>query len=222
LTLGYRLEGLAWLEGEERGALAVRFAGRSEAGWEAPQPVSQVGPGSQLALTGATLADGSLLLVWSAFDGEDDEILWSRRQDGVWSAPRPVAAGHSVPDINPAAVALGEGALVAWSRYDGNDYRLQLARFVDGQWSSPRRLGPAGSVLPSFDAFSDRAVLLFRTAQPRAWAVHEVDAAGRSRRRASLVTPNAARPVLEYEGSQVVFRWPAPLEEARLVWEPVP
>ena len=76
---GGRLAGLAWLEGDgERSWPCAPPSGTAKR-WQAPQPVSHPGPGSQLGLTGAVLADGSWLLAWSAFDGTADEIVWSRR-----------------------------------------------------------------------------------------------------------------------------------------------
>ncbi|HXT50156.1 MAG TPA: hypothetical protein VN811_03885, partial [Thermoanaerobaculia bacterium] len=115
------LVGLAWLEGEAADRFAVRAAAWDGGEWSEPQSVAPPGPGSQLALTGTVLADGSWLLAWSAFDGEDDEVVWSlRRGNGRWSAPAPVAAGNAVPDVTPTVRADGDGALLAWTRYDGN------------------------------------------------------------------------------------------------------
>ncbi len=117
-----RLHGMAWLEGDGDRGLSVRAAAWDGERWGAPEAVSRIGPGSQLALTGAVLAKGSWVLAWSAFDGEDDEIVWSRRSaEGRWSPVRPVSEGNSVPDITPTLAAAGDGALIAWSRYDGNE-----------------------------------------------------------------------------------------------------
>ena len=97
-----RLAGLVWLEGDEARRFAVRSARWDGAAWTPPRTVSAAGPGSQLALAAARLADGSWLLAWSAFDGHDDEIVWSRERNGVWSKPRRVDADNGVPDITPA------------------------------------------------------------------------------------------------------------------------
>lgn len=139
------LAGLAWLEGDGLRSLAVRvaeFEGSTPwsdgAAWSAPRDVAPAGAGSQLALAGAVLTDGSWLLVWSGFDGEDDEILFAHRSpDGAWSGPRvlrlPGEGDNQVPDITPAVTALADGgAIVAWSRFHRepggtSSYRLHRA-----------------------------------------------------------------------------------------------
>ena len=102
------LAGLAWLEGQDLRSLAVRFARWDGEGWERPRTIAAPGPGSQLALAAAQLADGSWLLAWSRFDGGDDEVVWSRSAgpDGAsWSPPRRIAADNAVPDVTPALAA---------------------------------------------------------------------------------------------------------------------
>ena len=136
LVDGGRLAGLAWLEGDDDRSFSVRAALWTGQRWQAPERVSFPGPGSQLALTGAVLADGSWLLAWSAFDGHDDEIVWSRRAGSAWQPVKRLYPDNSVPDITPALAATADGgALIAWSRFDGHGYALRMARF-------PRRRRP--------------------------------------------------------------------------------
>src|SRR6266545_231706 len=93
-----RLAGLLWLEGDGRTSLGVRFAEWSGSGWSESRTVSAPGPGSQLALTTARLADGTWIAAWSAFDGSDDEIVWSRPRPGApGSRGRRVRAGPWSP-----------------------------------------------------------------------------------------------------------------------------
>jgi hypothetical protein len=172
LVANGELAGLAWLEGRDLRSLAVRFARWDGEGWERPRTVAAPGPGSQLALAAARLADGSWLLAWSRYDGGDDEVVWSRSADpdGVsWSPPRRLAADNAVPDVTPAlAAAPGGGAVAAWSRYDGEDYRVVTARFDGRRWSAPRVVGPAGSLEPSWErAASGEPALVVRTVLPR-------------------------------------------------------
>ena len=206
------LAGLAWLEGDTDQSLTVRAAAWDGRSWQAAEPVSRPGPGSQLALTGAVLADGSWLLAWSAFDGQDDEIVWALHTRQGWSPVRPVSKGNTVPDITPALTASGDGALIAWSRYDGESYRLHLARFANDGWRGERVAGPPGSLYPTFQSTADNLYLVHLIAFPRSWAVLELDPAGKALRRGTSLSGLAERPVISeaYEGGE------------RLHWEKVP
>ncbi len=218
-----RLAGLAWLEGGDRQSLAVRAAAWDGAGWLEAETVAPPGPGSQLALAGAVLADGTWLLVWSAFDGGDDEILWSRRSRGTWSPPQRLAADNPTPDIAPRLLALGDQALAAWSRYDGGHYRLMLARFSGRGWEAPRAVGPPGSLYPSFHRMGERTLLLYRTARPRTVTVLELDRLARVQRRAVLPDQRAGEPVpTALDGGGIVLAWPPPAGAVRVPWEPLP
>jgi hypothetical protein len=195
-----------------------------------PQIVAPPGPGSQLALTAARLADGSWLLAWSAFDGKDDEIVWARERNGAWSRPQRVAADNTVPDTTPALTAVPGGALLAWSRYDGNDYRVVTSRFRNGKWTRPETAAGAGTFYPTFEPTgSGKPLLLYRTADPQGWEALAVDTAGRPVRRAAVPVASAsaakARPQITETAEGVSFRWPAaagPGAERAAVWERKP
>ncbi len=195
------LQGMAWLEGNGDRLHAVRAAEWNGHAWKAVESVSQPGPGSQIALAGAVLSDGSWLLAWSAYDGEDHEIVWSRRTAQGWSPARPVSKGNAVPDITPALAAAGDGALLAWSRYDGESYRLQIARFDANSWKDERPAAPSGSFHPSFQG----SYLLYRTALPRSWSVLELAPSGKVLRRAAALSALMERPVLS-EDAEGGFR----------------
>jgi acyl-CoA thioesterase I len=197
-----RLAGLVWLEGDDRRSLAVRYAAWNGSGWEEPLPISPAGAGAQLALSAARLADGSWLLAWSAFDGSDDEIVWSRGVGGAWTRPARLT-DNRVPDITPALTAAGGGAVIAWSQLAGDGYRLLAARFRDGRWSEPEVVAPGGSLYPSFEpaAGADRLRLLYRTALPRGWAALELDHDGRPLRLAAVADPAPAAAPRAVSGS---------------------
>jgi hypothetical protein len=218
-----RLAGMAWLEGDGLRSLGVRASAWDGEQWEAPVRIAPPGPGSQLALSGAALADGSWLLVWSAFDGADDEILWSlRAPDGTWSKARRVSADNAVPDITPAVTASANGALVAWSRFDGEGYRLHVARFAGSGWRGERAAAPTGSVHPSFEGSPARPLLLFRSVVPQAWSVLQLDPAGRTLARAT-VPSSLGRPVLVTGAAgDVRLRWPAAAREVAVSFEKTP
>jgi acyl-CoA thioesterase-1 len=208
------LAGLIWLEGDDPRSLAVRYASWNGAAWDEPRLISPAGRGSQLALTAARLADGSWLLAWSAFDGHDDEIVWSRGSAGAWTRPQRLT-DNQVPDITPALAAAGRGALVAWSQLAGDGYRLLVARFGDGRWSEPAAVAPGGSLYPSFEPSSEagRLRLRFRTARPRGWAAIELDTAGRPLRRAEWPDGGAER-----AASWSPWQAPAPPPAAASGW----
>ena len=172
-----RLVGLAWLAGAGVRETAVWASAWSGLDWSQPELVSPVGPGTQIAIDGAVLADGSWLLVWSAYDGNDDEILWSRRVAGRWSVPAVVHEPNETPDITPAVVATGRGALATWNWWDGGTYRVRLARFEDRGWRELEFSSPAGAVDPGLTAEGDGALLLYRTVVPSTWMLQELDSA---------------------------------------------
>jgi hypothetical protein len=222
LVDGGRLAGLAWLEGDGDRSLSVRAAVWTGQGWQLSQNVSYPGPGSQLALTGAVLTDGSWLLAWSAFDGQDDEIVWSRRSGDVWQPVRRLSANNSVPDITPALAATADGgALVAWSRFDGHGYQLRMARFGHQGWSGERAAGPSGSLYPTFVGGADHPRLLYLDASPRGWSVLDLDGQGRAKARASVASA-LPRPVVAFAGNEVRMRWPAQKVNAAATLEKVP
>ena len=141
---GRELVGLAWAAGDGSQELEIWAAGWQEGEWGLPEQVAARGPGSQVAPAGAVLEDGSWLLVWTAFDGQDAEIVGSRRVDGRWTEAEPIHPGNEVPDLKPELVALDDGALAAWSWFDGRDYRLKFARWQEeaklrNEQSKPKR-----------------------------------------------------------------------------------
>ncbi len=200
-----RLAGLAWLEGDGETGLSVRSAAWTGRRWQNPQQVSHPGPGSQMALSGAVLDDGSWLLVWSAFDGTADEIVWSRRIGVGWLPVRRVSERNFVPDIVPAVTATaGGGALLAWSRYDGHAYQLRMARLDRGEWRDEQAAGPSGSLFPVFLGERDHPRLLYMDAHPRGWSVLDLEPSGRVRAKASVGLDSAARPLVDLIGNDVV------------------
>ena len=208
------LRGVAWLEGAAEDHLAVRYAPWTGAGWGEAETVAARGPGSQLAVRAAVLDDGGVLAVWSRFDGSDDEIFWSLRHDGAWSAPRRLGDDDAVPDVTPTVTAIPGGALAAWAGFDGHGYRVYAARFDGTAWSAQRPLGPLGSAFPGFETAGGAAAtvaLLYRTARPRGWTVVELgdDLTPRRRAHTDRATSVSARPVMvDDDGAGPVLRWP--------------
>jgi hypothetical protein len=208
------LAGLAWLEGATRESYGVRFAPWTGAGWGAAEEVAAPGPGSQLALAPARLADGRLLLVWAAYDGGDDEIRFALRSAaGVWSAAARVAEDNAVPDITPAATATADGALVAWSRYVEGEYRVALARFDGERFRAAKVVGRPGTLFPGFEAPGPDGELrlLFRNARPTGWTLAELDRSGAIQRQWFVEAREATRPTeVTVKNGRVELRFDAP------------
>lgn len=204
-----RLAGLAWLAGAGVRQMAVYASQWSGLDWSQPELVSTVGPGTQIAIDGAVLADGSWLLVWSAYDGSDDEIRWSRRVAGRWSEPTRLHEPNEVPDITPALVVTGRGALAAWNWFDGRTYRVRLARFEDGNWLELGFDSPPGAVHPELTRDEAGVLLLYRTVVPPTWTVHELDERGTAISTGVVYEEMALQPgVAGREGSNAVLEWP--------------
>jgi hypothetical protein len=204
------LHGTAWLEGDAHDRYAVRWARWTGDGFDAPVTVSPPGPGSQLALAGAALADGRLLLVWSGYDGDDDEIWASIGDDHGWSAPRRLGGDNAVPDITPAVAADGRGAWVSWSRFDveSKQYRVALSRYDGRRFADALLVGGPGTLYPTFERLGDRLALLYRDARAGAWAIAEIDAAdGRPGRRTTLEAPGSERPSVAAGDAGVTWRF---------------
>lgn len=201
------LAGLAWLEGERPDRMTVRAAQWNGAGWIDSVEVAGLAPGSQTGLAQAVLADGSWLLVWSRFDGRENDLYWSRRTGGNWTPAMRLEPSDGVPDVTPTLLATADGALLAWSEYDGHDYRLRAARFAGGGW---RRLsvdaGP-GVLQPKFIRQATGAWVLVRTALPRGWAALEIRTDGSAGRLARVETTALDRPLLRPTGSGMAFDW---------------
>jgi hypothetical protein len=219
LVDGSRLAGMAWLEGDGDRALSVRAAVWNGKRWQTPERVSFPGPGSQLALTSAVLSDGSWLLAWSAFDGQDDEIVWARRQGDAWQ-PVQRLTHNSVPDITPALTATADGgALIAWSQFDGKGYQMRMARFGREGWSGEHPAAASGSLYPTF--LGPSRLLYLDAAAPRSWSVLDLDAQGRVKAKASVAS-TLERPAVSFEEGRVRMRWPAAKRQAAAPLEKVP
>ena len=209
LIEGSRLVGLVWAEGNGHRELEIWAAPWRDGEWGIPERVSPRGPGSQLAPAAAVLEDGSWLVVWAAHDGTDDEIVWSRRQAGVWSKPQRVHSDNDVPDITADLIAIEGGALVAWSWFDGNDYRLRTARLTDDTWTEFEVMGGKGSGGPGLMQTEEGVWLLYQTVEPASWTVLELDRSGIGRRRATVMKETNDRPLLFVsEDQQPRLRWP--------------
>jgi hypothetical protein len=193
-----KLVGIAWLEGDDPGALGVRAAAWSNGGFQPADWVSPPAGRSQLALSGAVMDNGQWILVWSSFDGTDDEILWSRRDGSSWTPPARLNAANRVPDITPVVTATAGGALCAWAQYDQGDYRVHTARLRGGAWSAEQRVGEAGSVFPFFvvEGEGRSPYLVYRDGADASWRLLALDRSGAATARSRFEGPASERPLV--------------------------
>lgn len=221
MVSGEEMNGLAWLEGPHLMSLSVRTSVHSQGEWDEVSIVAPPAKGSQTGLVATELPDGTWLLAWSAFDGQDDDIMWSRGRNGRWSAAHRVSQNNSVPDVMPTLVATDNGALLAWSRMIDGQYQILLSRFDGGSWSTAQPIAPPGSLEPRFAVRNGGLHLLFHHAWPAAWTVADLTPTGRIQRIAILAEDQPSRPVLvDSSNRSVELRWP---DQGRrsLTWEAV-
>lgn len=218
VVAGDALLGLAWLEGDERRAYTVRWAGWSDGGFAEPVVVSPRGPGSQLALDAARLDDGRTVLVWSGYDGTDDEI-WSsvdRPGGGDWSKPARVGADDRVPDVAPTLIAVPGGALVAWSRFDADahEYRLAFARWSGEGFDAPRPLGTPGALAPRFERGGVSPWLSWRDARADLWSLGQIGPDGGLVVRSTAAGTAGERPAVDWSEGEPPVGGFAPRERS--------
>ena len=192
-----QLRGAAWLAGDHPQRLAVKAAAWDGARWGPVVDVAKPARGSQTGLTGTVLANGDGLLVWSRFDGVDDEIVYSRQYGDGWADPRPVTKGNDVADVTPTVVGHSDGATLAWSRLVDGRYQVQTAQLRGETWGRPQKTGEPGSLFPTFVRNGQGLYLLYRSAELRGWTVRELPTAGRPPQRSAFVGRDTSeRPVL--------------------------
>lgn len=204
---GDRLLGLVWLEGARQEELTVQAAEWLTGLWGSTTTLSPRSVGSQLAPSATVLADGRWLVVWTAYDGRDDETLWSAWDGEQWSAPARLHEENTTPDVTPTVLAVGSGALAAWSWLDGSDYRLRLAAFDGTGWHLLPPGRERGVVSPRLSASTGDALVTFSSVVPEAWTAIELDSQGNELRRAIVASGSTSDPLVEPAASGVAFDW---------------
>ena len=221
LGTGSELEGLAWLEGADLKSLSVRLARRQPSEWSDVVEIAPATKGSQSGLTASVLSDGNWLLVWAAFDGNDDDLFFSRMIGDTVSRPARLTR-NGVPDVMPSLIASDNGALLAWSQLEDGDYRVKVSYFDGAAWSSPRTHGPPGAQRAELTRHNEQVRLVYRQAWPRGWIVSEISSSGRTERRAEFSVSSSSRPVITNStGSTLQMRWPR-VGSREAQWTPSP
>lgn len=223
LAVDGQLVGAAWLEGDGYTGLSVRAADWDGRRWSPAETISRPTHGSQMALSATVLRDGRPLLVWSRFDGSDDEVVFSVRSGGGWTTPAPIHPANRVPDILPKVVATADsGALAIWSELIDDHYRLLCSRFDGRRWGAPRRLPGRGAVATHVLLRGERALLLYESTAPRTWTMAEIDAdSARPLRFARVPRETEEAPSIEVSGDGAYLTWrPDGGRRAGAAWRP--
>jgi hypothetical protein len=218
-----RLVGAAWLEGRDFRHLVGKMADWEGVDWGPVVTVGLATSGSQTGLTGTVLANGSVLLLWSQFDGQDDEIYWSLRSGADFSTPERLGEPNHLPDITPVVTSTSRGAVAAWSRYDGRDYRLVTSRFHQTGWERPRIVGEAGALYPQLLHARDELFVTYRNASPQGWTVRQIDSRSGPKRNAFVPWTGPERPVVRnLDRQSVTFSWPQLRRRQKIAWKNSP
>jgi hypothetical protein len=84
---------------------------------------------------------GRVWLVWAGNDGGQDEIYFSRWQEGVWEEAQILNSPNEVPDIKPELTWDAQGRpTVTWYGFREEGYTLLRSTYVDGVWSPEQEL----------------------------------------------------------------------------------
>lgn len=154
---------IAYVDGVLAGddVMAVRLG---ETATSTPLRVSDRDDSEDLVPQIAMDAAGSVVVVWAGYDGHDDEILWSRFQDGAFTPEARVHANNPFPDLTPSMTRGGDARLhAAWSGFDGSSYQVFTSAW-DGKAWTPAVLvssGEGAATLPRVTATTDGALLLW-------------------------------------------------------------
>jgi len=202
-----RLLGLVWLEGPVQEELEIRAAEWLGGDWGPAMTVSPRGDGAQLAPAATVLEGGAWLVLWTAVDGHDDELMWSLFGRGAWSTPVRVHEDNAMPDVMPTVVTSPQGAIAAWSWLDGRDYRVRTAFFDGRAWRLDEPYAGRGGLEPHLANVSGVFLLSFMTVEPGQWVACELDASGRLLHRAVVARQSGQRPVIDFIGNGVSFSW---------------
>jgi lysophospholipase L1-like esterase len=93
--------------------------------------------------------NGELWAVWSADNGHDTDVFYSRRTTDGWLSARPVYENPATWDDFPSLVFASDGTpWVAWSSADQEQGSLYVSQWDGSHWSAPGGVPTAGAVRP--------------------------------------------------------------------------
>jgi len=204
---GLSLLGVVWLEGERQSELRIMAAEWLGSDWGPTHLVSDNDDGSQVAPAVTVLEDGRWLLTWTAFDGEDDETVWSLYDGHRWSSTERLHEDNAVPDTTPAVLATRTGAVAAWNSFDGSDYRLRIADFDGRTWRLAEALPGRGAGAPVLLNRQGATLLVYSTVEPREWVGLGLGPRGEIRNRMAVERDTYEVPRVDYIDGEIRLIW---------------
>ncbi|MGB8953142.1 MAG: SGNH/GDSL hydrolase family protein [Candidatus Aminicenantales bacterium] len=103
--------------------------------WSFPERIHSLGRFPHLWPNAAVDQDGLPWVVWSAYDGHDYEIYYSRWNGRNWSKEEALTLNEKMDSYPSLVFILDAIPLVVWSRYDGRKSSLCYRFKSNGQWS---------------------------------------------------------------------------------------
>ena len=105
-------------------------------GWSDPEEIPTAGLTSN---TGASIfvdQSNRPWIVWSGFDGTDDDIYFSRWDGEVWEAPSRIHIDNDTPDLLPIIVGNKDNhPTIFWYGFNGEKYVRYTSRWTGHCWS---------------------------------------------------------------------------------------
>jgi hypothetical protein len=105
-------------------------------GWETAQLLET---DDVLSATGGEIAmdpAGNALVIWSASDGFQTDLMFSRYLSGLdWTTPAPLDDGPESAGSPKVGMDAAGNAIAIWSRFDG-DSEIVTSRYVSGVWTA--------------------------------------------------------------------------------------
>lgn len=87
---------------------------------------------------------GDAIIIWSHYNGTEDNYYKGEYRNGVWSFPtdlddyfNPTGTGVSEADL---AMDNNGNAIIAWEQYDGTVGRIYKSEYRNGSWTHPANL----------------------------------------------------------------------------------
>jgi lysophospholipase L1-like esterase len=146
IASGFEGPWVFWI-GQELGRDEIFFSRFDGGNWSPAARLNATSAVPHLYLDAAADAAGRPWLVWSAYDGEDYEIYWSRWNGSAWSAEEKLTDNRDADAFPSLAFLRGSGPVVVWNRSGRNN--AVHARFMEaGVWGPEVEVaGGAGRVI---------------------------------------------------------------------------